>query len=52
VRLASRGLRDLDSGPQPIVDAEERLQIQRQARTVYVKAFVSAAILTAIALLN
>jgi hypothetical protein len=52
VRLASRGLRDLDSGPQPIGDAEERVQIQRQARAVYVKAFVSAAILTAIALLN
>jgi hypothetical protein len=52
VRLASRGLRDLDSGPQPIIDVEERAQIQRQARAVYVKAFVSAAILTAIALLN
>ena len=52
VSLASRGLRDLDSGPQSIVDAGERAQIQRQARAVYVKAFVSAAILTAIALLN
>jgi hypothetical protein len=52
VRLASRGLRDLDSGPQPIIDAGERAQVQRQARVVYVKAFVSAAILTAIALLN
>jgi len=52
VRLASRGLRDLDSGPQPILAAEERELIQRQARAVYVKAFVSAAILTAIALLN
>jgi hypothetical protein len=52
VRLASRGLRDLDSGPVPIADAEEQAQIQRQARAVYVKAFVSAVILTAIALLN
>jgi hypothetical protein len=52
VRLASRGLRDLDSGPQPILDTEEKAQIQRQARAVYVKAFVSATILTAIAMLN
>jgi hypothetical protein len=52
VRLASRGLRDLDSGTQPILDTEEKAQIQRQARAVYVKAFVSATILTAIALLN
>lgn len=52
MRLASRGLRDPDSGPQPILDAEEQAQIQRQARAVYVKAVVSAAILTAIALLN
>jgi hypothetical protein len=52
VRLASRGLRDLDSGPQPVLDAGEQAQIRRQARAVYVKAFVSAAILTAIGLLN
>jgi hypothetical protein len=52
VRLASRGLRDLDSGPESIADAEEHALIQRQARAVYVKAFVSAAILTAIALLD
>jgi hypothetical protein len=52
VRLASRGLRDLDGGPHPIADAKERAQIQQQARAVYVKAFVSATILTAIALLN
>jgi hypothetical protein len=52
VRLASRGLRDLDDGPQTISDADEAAQIRRQAQAVYVKAFVSAAILTAIALLH
>jgi hypothetical protein len=52
VRLASRGLRDLDSGPQSILDAEERAQIRRQAQAVYVKSVVSAAILTGIALLQ
>ncbi|MEO8909874.1 MAG: hypothetical protein ABI408_06555 [Gemmatimonadaceae bacterium] len=52
MRLASRGLRDLDNGEESIIDAAEALQVRRQARAVYVKAFVSAAILTAIALLN
>jgi hypothetical protein len=52
VKLASRGLRDLDSGPHPIADAGEAAQIQRQAHAVYVKSMVSAAILTAIALLQ
>jgi hypothetical protein len=52
VRLASRGLRDLDSGSETIADAEEAAQIRRQAQAVYVKSFVSAAILTAIALLQ
>jgi hypothetical protein len=52
VRLASRGLRDLDSGPQPIANAEEAAQVRRQAQAVYVKSFVSATILTGIALLQ
>jgi len=52
VRLGSRGLRDLDDGPEPIIDADEAALIRRQAQAVYVKAFVSATILTAIALLQ
>jgi hypothetical protein len=52
VRLASRGRRDLDGGEEAIIDAAEAAQIRRQAQAVYVKAFVSATILTAIALLN
>jgi hypothetical protein len=52
VRLASRGQRDLDAGPEDIADSAEAAQVQRQARGVYIKAFISAAILTALALLQ
>jgi len=51
VRLASRGLRDMDQGRQPISDSEELQQVRRQARGVYVKSVIAAAILTAIALI-
>jgi hypothetical protein len=51
VRLASRGQRDLDRGPESIGDAAERDQVRRQARVVYRKAFAVAIMLTAIALL-
>lgn len=51
VKLAARGQRDMDSGPQPIPDAAELQQVQRQARAVYVKSAVTAAILTALALI-
>lgn len=52
MRLASRGQRDLDAGAQDIADAAEAAQLRRQARDVYIKAFISAAILTALALLQ
>jgi hypothetical protein len=51
VRLASRGLRDMDTGEERIVDAGEAEKVRRQARAVYVKSFIAAAILTALALL-
>jgi len=51
VRLASRGQRDMDSGPQQISDAAELQQVQRQARAVYVKSVITAAIITALALI-
>jgi len=51
VRLASRGQRDMDSGPQQISDAAELQQVRRQARAVYVKSVITAAILTALALI-
>ncbi len=51
MKLASRGLRDLDTGPQEISDAVELQQLQRQARAVYVKSVITASILTALALI-
>ncbi|HYU51343.1 MAG TPA: hypothetical protein VEK37_00290 [Gemmatimonadaceae bacterium] len=51
MKLASRGLRDLDSGPQEIPDATEVQQLRRQARGVYVKSIITASLLTAIALI-
>jgi len=50
VRLASRGQRDMDKGAEPISDAEELKRVRRQASAVYVKSVVTAAILTAIAI--
>jgi hypothetical protein len=41
----------MDSGPQPISDAAELRQVQRQARAVYAKSIVTAAILTALAVI-
>jgi hypothetical protein len=51
VRLASRGLRDMDQGPQPIAVETEIQQVRRQARAVYIKSVITAVILTAIALI-
>jgi hypothetical protein len=52
VRLASRGQRDMDAGPQAIVDAAEAAQVRRQARAIYIKSFISAVILTALAVIQ
>jgi len=51
VKLAARGQRDMDSGPQQISVAAELQQVQRQARVVYAKSAILAAILTALALI-
>ena len=51
MRLASRGLRDMDQGPQPIAESAELQQVRRQARAVYIKSVTTAVILTAIALI-
>jgi hypothetical protein len=40
----------MDSGPESISDAAESQQVERQARRIYVKSAVGAAILTALAL--
>jgi hypothetical protein len=50
VKLASRGQRDMDTGPQQIADKAEADQVRRQAQAVHTKALISAAILTALAL--
>jgi uncharacterized membrane protein len=51
VKLAARGQRDMDTGPQPIPDAGELRLVERQARAVYVKSAITAAILTVLALI-
>ena len=51
VKLAARGQRDMDAGPQQISIAAELQQVQRQARVVYVKSAITAAILTALAVI-
>jgi hypothetical protein len=51
VGLASRGQRDMDSGPERIEDAAELEKVRRQARLVYWKGGLSALALTGLALL-
>jgi hypothetical protein len=48
VKLAARGLRDMDQGAAPITEPGELAQVRRQARSVHVKSLVSAALVTAI----
>lgn len=40
----------MDCGPEAIADAAELEQVRRQARAVYIKSFVAAALLTVLAL--
>jgi hypothetical protein len=42
----------MDAGPQQIADKAEADQVRQQAQAVYVKALISAAILTALALIQ
>jgi hypothetical protein len=41
----------MDGGAESISDAAELQQVERQARTIYVKSVIAAAILTALALI-
>jgi hypothetical protein len=50
VALAGQGTRNLDSGPEPIADQSERLQVQRQARKVQMEALLAALFLTGVVL--
>lgn len=51
MNLASRGQRDLDSGPEAITDSPELAQVRRQARKVYMKSVVLAVSLSALVLM-
>jgi hypothetical protein len=51
VRLASRGLRDMDGGSETITEATLAAQLRRQARHVYVQSLALAAFATAMAAL-
>jgi hypothetical protein len=48
VRLALRGLRNMDSGNEKVQDSMEKRALQQQARKVYLQSFVAAAVLTAV----
>gem|GEM_PF-1090957 len=48
--LASRGLRDLDTGVEKVTDEAERAALMAQGRTVNLQSLAIAAVLTAIAL--
>lgn len=49
--LASRGQRDMDTGPEAIVDAAEVVQVRRQARRVHVRSALVATVLVALAMI-
>lgn len=46
VLLASRGVRDMGQGIEPVVDARERYRLQDRARGVHVAAIIGAALVT------
>ncbi|MFW6077983.1 MAG: hypothetical protein ACODAE_00070 [Gemmatimonadota bacterium] len=48
MRLASRGQRDMDAGPETITDAAELARVRRQARRVHVNSLAWAALLSAL----
>lgn len=48
MRLAARGLRDMDAGTEPIANAVELSAVRRQARRVQWQSLISAALLTAL----
>ena len=51
MKLAARGLRDLDNGSQPITDPAELAQVRRQARVVHMKSIISSVVLTTLLIL-
>jgi hypothetical protein len=51
VRLAARGLRDMDAGVAAITDAGELAQVRRQSRGVHLKSMLVAVAITAISVI-
>jgi transposase-like protein len=50
VRLAQRGLRNLDNGPETVENEALKKQLRKQAKTVLRQSQISAALLTLVAL--
>ncbi len=48
MRLASRGLRNMDSGNEKVTDSVEDRALRQQARKVYLETVITAAVLTGI----
>jgi hypothetical protein len=51
VALTARGMRNMDSGDEPVTNAAELQQMRAQARKVHIESFVTAVILTLLVLL-
>jgi hypothetical protein len=51
MRMASLGTSDMDNGPEQLTDETVKATIRRQAQRVQVKSLVTAAAVTAIALI-
>ena len=51
MKLAARGQRDMDSGPEPVHDATELSALRSQARGVHLRSLLLAGALTALLLL-
>lgn len=46
--LASRGLRDMDRGPEPISDEAELATVRAQARRIHLQAALVAVVVTVV----
>ena len=51
VALASRGVRDMDAGPEPIEDPAEVAALRAEGRRVLIKSAIAALIVTVVAVL-
>ena len=51
MKLASRGQRDLDTGPEDITDAGQLASVRRQARVVHTRSLLGAVIVMGLLLL-